>query len=347
MSVAVQVAERGVCRPSFHGTGGALFVIHVVNVLLTLATLGVYAFWARVRVRRFFYAQTELAGDRFAYRGTGRELLIGWLKGLVLIGLPIGLLRIVQMLTDSLLVLLAVAGAETALGLVVVPVTIAGAWRYRLSRSEWRGIRFSFRGRLSEAIRVFLGGWLLTVLSFGLYFPAWEVGVRRYLTEGAFFGTRRFGFDGRGADLVPRFALFLLAVLLVSGATAVLAPFSYGMALPAGVLLVAFLWYDYAALRHRYLMGHTTFGAARFRSTVTGRGLFALALVNLLLVALTLGLARPWAEVRRVRYLLDHLALEGEVDLEAVAQEAQGAAATGEGLADFVETAGFGVGLGA
>ena len=38
-------------RPSFHGSGGTLLGIHVVNVLLILVTLGVYYFWAKTRVR--------------------------------------------------------------------------------------------------------------------------------------------------------------------------------------------------------------------------------------------------------------------------------------------------------
>ncbi|MGH7349983.1 MAG: DUF898 family protein, partial [Candidatus Rokuibacteriota bacterium] len=37
-------------RPSFHGTGGTLFGIHIVNTLLTLVTLGFYYFWAKTRL---------------------------------------------------------------------------------------------------------------------------------------------------------------------------------------------------------------------------------------------------------------------------------------------------------
>ena len=37
-------------RLSFHGTGGSLFEIQAVNILLTLVTLGIYSFWARSAV---------------------------------------------------------------------------------------------------------------------------------------------------------------------------------------------------------------------------------------------------------------------------------------------------------
>src|SRR6266545_6090236 len=73
-------------RPTFHGTGGTLFGIHLVNTLLTLVTLGVYYFWAKTRLRRFLFSQTEIEGDRFAYHGTGRELLLGTLKAVLVFG---------------------------------------------------------------------------------------------------------------------------------------------------------------------------------------------------------------------------------------------------------------------
>src|SRR5262247_2823684 len=60
-------------RPAFLGSGGTLLGIHVVNVLLTLSTLGVYYFWAKTRVRRYLFSESEFAADRFAYHGTGRE----------------------------------------------------------------------------------------------------------------------------------------------------------------------------------------------------------------------------------------------------------------------------------
>ena len=67
---------------AFRGSGGELFKITIVNFLLTIVTLGIYYFWGRTRVRQYIYSQTEFEGDRFVYHGTGKELLIGWLKGM-------------------------------------------------------------------------------------------------------------------------------------------------------------------------------------------------------------------------------------------------------------------------
>src|ERR1051326_2924576 len=122
-------------RPTFHGRGGTLFGIHIVNVCLTLATVGVYTFWGKVRVRRYLLSQSDIDGDRFAYHGTGRELLLGFVKA--------------ALVRDAW----AAAGARIVSSIVFaifVPVALVGARRYRLSRTSWRGIRFSFDGRARE-----------------------------------------------------------------------------------------------------------------------------------------------------------------------------------------------------
>src|SRR5215208_417582 len=70
---------------SYHGTGGSLFGLVLVNGLLTIITVGIYSFWAKTRVRAFHYSQTEMDRDRFAYHGTGGELFIGYLKAIAIL----------------------------------------------------------------------------------------------------------------------------------------------------------------------------------------------------------------------------------------------------------------------
>ena len=64
-------------RFEFHGNGGEYFRIWIVNLLLTLVTLGIYGAWAKVRRLRYFYGSTELAGSAFEYHGEPRKILKG------------------------------------------------------------------------------------------------------------------------------------------------------------------------------------------------------------------------------------------------------------------------------
>ena len=72
---------------SFTGTGAEYFKIWIVNLALTIVTLGVYSAWAKVRRLQYFYRHTRLAGAGFDYHGDPIAILKGRIVGLVLFGL--------------------------------------------------------------------------------------------------------------------------------------------------------------------------------------------------------------------------------------------------------------------
>ena len=304
-------------RPSFHGAGGTLFGIHVVNVLLTLVTVGIYYFWAKTRVRRYLSGQTEIESDRFAYHGTARELLLGTLKAVLVFGLPILFLNFIRDVLDvPVLVKVAAGVISGSLFFVFFPIAMVGARRYRLSRTSWRGIRFSFRGRVWELIKIFILGSFLTGITLGLYYPFFLVSRQAFMVSHSYFGSERFDFTGRGRAL---FGPYVVAILLT---------------LPT--LGLCWLWY--VALKRRYFWDHTVFGAARFSCTVTGGALLGLWVVNVLLLVGTLGLAWPWVRVRNINFSFRYLALMGPLDLARIQQQAQQVGSIGEGLSGFFDS---------
>src|SRR5690606_28413884 len=56
----------------FTGDGREYFRIWVVNLLLTLATFGIYSAWAKVRRLQYFDRNTQLAGASFDFHGNPR-----------------------------------------------------------------------------------------------------------------------------------------------------------------------------------------------------------------------------------------------------------------------------------
>src|SRR5262245_51604680 len=157
-------------RLQFHGSGGTLLGLHIVNVLFILLTLGVYYCWAKTRIRRYLFSEAAFEGDRFAYHGTGKELLLGFLKAFVVFLVPIIVLSIVRDQLDvDPRIKTAAAFLISVLFLIFIPVAMVGSRRYRLTRTSWRGIRFSFRGRSWTFIPIFLKGYFLSGLTFGLY----------------------------------------------------------------------------------------------------------------------------------------------------------------------------------
>jgi uncharacterized membrane protein YjgN (DUF898 family) len=304
-------------RPTFNGAGGTLFGIHVVNVLLMIVTLGIYYFWAKTRVRQYLAGQTQIEGDRFAYHGTARELLLGTLKAVLVFGLPILLLRLVRDVLDVPILMKVAAGIVSASMLFVFfPIATVGARRYRLSRTSWRGIRFSFRGRVWELIKIWIVGTFLSGITFGFYYPFFLVTRQAFMVSHSYFGSERFEFTGRGREL---FKHYLIAALLT---------------LPT----LGLCWVWYVARKRRYFWDSTRFGDARFSCSVTGGALLGLWVVDALLLICTLGIAWPWVRVRNINFSFRNLALLGPLDLERIQQQAQSVSTIGEGLSGFFDT---------
>src|SRR5438132_719765 len=228
------------CRPlSFSGKGGTLFGILIVNVFLTLMTLGIYYFWGKVRSRRYLLSQTELEGDRFAYTGNGKELLVGFLRAVLVFGVPYAMLYVLPELLDmgkSVQIL----GKLLATGFIMVfiPVAIVNTRRYRLSGTSWRGIWFSFRGSAAEFIALFLKVLLVTVITLGAYYPIFVIRRQTFFVSYSYIGDQQFRFDGHIWGLSGS---FLTAFLLT--------PFTFGLS-----------WFWFFAKKQNYFWDHTCIG---------------------------------------------------------------------------------------
>ena len=63
----------------FEFTGNAVefFKIWIVNICLTIVTLGIYSAWAKVRTNKYFYGNTVLAGSSFEYLANPITILKG------------------------------------------------------------------------------------------------------------------------------------------------------------------------------------------------------------------------------------------------------------------------------
>jgi len=303
-------------RLAFDGKAFELFLIYLRTVLLSIVTLGIYSFWARAEIRRYLADRTRFDGVAFAFKGTGTELALGFLRALGL------LLTIVAALVLSAVLIDDKAGAIVGFVLfyggllALAPLVLVGAWRYRMSRTSLRGIRFAFHGKVGECARIILLGGLLSFLFFGLYTPFFLNNLRRFYVRNSAWGSARFDYDGEGSEL---FGAYLGSALLT-----------------VPTLGLSLLWFRMR--KHNYYWEHTTFQGARFRSTVSFGEYAFLQITNVLAVVFTLGLAWPWAKVRSLRFTLERLTVDGVLSLEQIAQQITDASATGDvvsGLLDF------------
>ena len=64
------------CVFVFSGDSKAYFKLWAVNLLLTIATVGIYGAWAKVRNRRYIYGNTYLHDASFDYHANPRSILV-------------------------------------------------------------------------------------------------------------------------------------------------------------------------------------------------------------------------------------------------------------------------------
>jgi len=126
---------------SFEGSGAEYFKIWIVNVLLTVITLGLYYPWAKVRNNRYFYANSKLEDRNFEYHATGKQLFLGYLISMGILILYIVIQSISP--TGSLFVLLAL--------FLAFPWVIWQSLKFSMRMTSFSNVRFSFDGRLGQA----------------------------------------------------------------------------------------------------------------------------------------------------------------------------------------------------
>lgn len=125
----------------FHGRSGEYFSIWLVNALLTMITLGIYSAWATVRRRRYFYGNTEIAGDRFDYHARPIDIL----KGRIIVFVGLVLFFILSSAMP------AVAPVFVLGFFALIPWIVIRSWRYNALMSSFRGVRFNYLCRVGRA----------------------------------------------------------------------------------------------------------------------------------------------------------------------------------------------------
>ena len=66
-------------RLRFSGTGGEYFRVWIVNVLLSIVTLGFYTPFARKRTAQYFYSHSVIADSALEFTAQQRRMVVGFL----------------------------------------------------------------------------------------------------------------------------------------------------------------------------------------------------------------------------------------------------------------------------
>jgi len=312
----------------FTGTPAGFFNIWIVNLFLTILTLGIYSAWAKVRTQQYFYANTWLDNTSFQYLANPVTILKGRL-------IAVAIFIVYIVLSEAL----PTAGAVFFLIIMLFsPWLIIRSLAFHHRYSVYRNIRFRFSAPLGEAWKVFILWPVAGFLSLGLLLPVLTQKQAQFIAINSQYGTSNFDFSGRVREYyriyLIAFACFLVANLVGGGLAALTA--GTGLMIVIPMYLVAY--YYFLMLLINLFFNSTTIGPHQFECHYELKSYAILQITNALGIVFSLGLLIPWAKVRAARYRAEHTRLFVAGDLDGfVASEQDNVNAIGDEMADVFD----------
>jgi uncharacterized membrane protein YjgN (DUF898 family) len=355
----------------FHGSWREFAPIAFTNLLLTIVTLGVYAFWARARERRYLWSRTRFIDDRLEWTGTGLELFVGYLMAVVFFLVPLALINFILqgmvMQRHTGMAILTVFVLYIAL-FYLIGVAIFRALRYRLSRTYWHGIR---GGSDTQGLAYGFQHLWRTItgsLALGLMVPWAMTSLWNRRWREMSFGPYRFVSNADWNRIIGRYLIFYLApiallvlffILAATGAFAFASFAEIGSGEPpseaalksiiVAVVLFYLLFFGVMGLfalffysaYYREVAGQLELGPLSFAFTARTRDWVKLMLGNFGLVVVTLGIGMLFVPYRNWKFFVTHLEAYGDLQLEDLTQSTTRTPTQGEGLLDAFDVGAF------
>jgi uncharacterized membrane protein YjgN (DUF898 family) len=329
----------------FEGSGGEYFKIWIVNLALTIVTLGIFSAWAKVRNKRYFYGNTYVGDHNFDYHGLPLRILLGRLiAGGILLGY-----------TATIHFMPAMTFVWALFFLFAIPWLVMSSLRFNARNSSYRNIRFNFTGTYGGAFGAYIGWPLLAAITLFTTYPLARRARDHYNVNNHIFGGKYFHAEIPGAAMYGIYViafLMFLGLLLVAGLLYAmlhlqpLDPKNPATVVPlvlifGGVYAFSLLFLTtFVGTKVFNLVARSTVLAERFQfeSTMSPLYMTWLMFSNLLLTLATLGLFYPWAKVSVARYHAERLAVSGPADMDGFMSDlVAGQGAIGEEIASFFD----------
>ena len=236
-STGQSTASQELKQFEFSGRAGEFFAIWIVNICLTILTLGIYSAWAKVRTNQYFYGNTSLDGASFRYLADPVQILKGRVIAFVVF--------MVYYFSGNFSPI--IAGVALLVIMLLVPALIVLSMAFRLRNSSYRNVKFNFEKNYKQAYKIFalpvlfIGAYLFLVsllqpggdtaspqameeigteviffagllpLLIGLMYPWWEYLITAFKVKQSRYGEADLKYHARALDY---YAMYLKAALI-------------------------------------------------------------------------------------------------------------------------------------
>jgi uncharacterized membrane protein YjgN (DUF898 family) len=347
-------------QPSLHralrftGTGGEYFRIWILNLALSIVTLGIFSAWAKVRSRRYFLGNTVLDGHSFDYHAAPLRILLGRIIALILLG---GYSFGVHFGGPKFVLVWAVVF------LAALPWLVKTTFRFNARNTSYRNVRFQFAGTYGGAFQAYVLWLIGSALSLFTLTPFAHRARDYYHVNNHSFGGRRFQCEFGAGPLYVIYILTTLLFFLGIGAAVALAassgmlnvfaglkpgqhpqlpPNMIGVIFGALAIYVVTLFLAASFFRAKVfnlVINNTALeGGLTLESTLPVLPLMWILLSNAVLTLITIGIFYPFAKVRQTRFIVENLAVTGSGTIDDVTDSgAIAAGAIGEEIGGFFD----------
>ena len=324
----------------FSGTAREYFGIWIVNLILSIITLGIYSAWAKVRRETYFKNNTKILNSGFGYHATGGQILKGRL-------IVFAVLVIVQ-ITYSFLP--DVGLALSFVFLFLIPWLLNSSMRFSARMTSYRNVRFNWHGTYWKTLWFLIIAPVLGWLTLGLLTPLISKSYYSYVARSYSYGTTKFVCKPTVSEYY--FAFFvgvILPTVLITILFVGLSVLMIGSVDLSGLMtgfvgiIVAITTFMFSMLfiypilcRNLMMKSLLLSDVATFNSKISPIRFVWISLSNMLAIIVSIGLLLPWAKVRIYSYLVRCTEINIDGDMEKfIDDELASRASFGEELAEF------------
>jgi len=316
----------------FKGNASEYFRIWIVNIALSILTLGIYSAWAKVRSNRYMYANTYLNGSNFEYNADPVRILIGRIIVVSLYALFV--------LFSQYLFMFEIAGGIAILALIAMPWLVRQAVGFKLRNTSYRNVPFRYEGKVSSFYGFFILHFFLNLITLMLIFPYSYVKFKMLILDNAHYGDGDFIFFGKTGEAYAIYikifvwsSLLIFAVFMFFSFIGAGLGIIFGDMLSAfdpkistkiipilvtiGVLLiyVPFIFWNKGfndGYFSNFVRKNTALNNSPLKGEIKPFKLGIISATNALAIFFSLGLLYPWAKIRYLKYKLEHTAFACE-----------------------------------
>jgi uncharacterized membrane protein YjgN (DUF898 family) len=334
--------KNSAARPlQFTGTSEEFFKIWIVNIKLSILTLGIYSAWAKVRTRRYFYSNTLFMGSPFDYLAEPIKIL----KGRLIAFAIFVLFLIVSLISPAL---------QAGIGVLFMPLfplILIKTLSFNFYNTAYHGIRFNFKGQYLKAFYIFVGLPLFVALTLGIAYPYFTHERKKFMVSNMGYGTSLFEFKATTGQF---YRIYLNALAIIIGLGIMIVPliykvmpkwwntedwglFMFAMLLVYFLVLIIIFSYLYTRITN-LVINQTELAGHRFSSQLQARKMMWITLTNLFAIMCSFGLLIPWALIRMARYRIESITVyvNGHLN-DFIAAETQRVQAIGEEIGDIFD----------